>query len=373
MNLQENYLKLAKNLVHYSCSIKKGEKVLIEQQCVDENFIVCLINEIRHVGAYPFIINKIPSISKAMLWGMSEEHAKLLTKYMLPIMKDMDVYIGFRGANNLFEESDVPADFKQILNTYYHAPVHFDERVNGTKWCVLIWPNECYAQSAGVSSNVFKDLYFQVCTMDYGKMDKAMDNLVALMERTDKVRIVTKQTDLTFSIKGQKAVKCSGNNNIPDGEVFTSPIRDSLNGKILYNIPTVYLGDKYENVEFEIKNGKIIKAYSSNKTQKLNEILDTDTNSRYFGEFAIGVNPFIKKPMLDILFDEKMCGSIHLTPGNCYDEAPNGNKSSIHWDMVLCQLPEFGGGEIYFDDILIRKDGKFVLPELASLNPENLI
>jgi aminopeptidase len=159
--------------------------------------------------------------------------------------------------------------------------------------------------------------------------------------------------------------------NIPDGEVFTAPIKNSVNGTITYNAPAVYQGVTFENIFFEFKDGKIIKA-KSNDTQRLNKILDTDKGSRYIGEFSFGVNPYIAKPMKDGLFDEKISGSTHLTPGSCYDEAPNGNKSSIHWDLVYIQTPEYGGGEIYLDNRLIRKDGLFVVDELLMLNPDNL-
>jgi aminopeptidase len=227
------------------------------------------------------------------------------------------------------------------------------------------------AQLANTSLEAFENFYFDVCNLDYKKMSNAMDALVNLMQKTDIVRLKGIGTDLTFSIKGIPAIKCAGEMNIPDGEVFTAPVKDSVNGKITYNTPAIYQGFTFENICFEFKNGKIINA-TSNDTQRLNKILDTDEGSRYIGEFSFGVNPYITKPMKDGLFDEKISGSIHLTPGSCYDEAPNGNKSSIHWDLVYIQTPEYGGGEIYFDDKLIRKDGKFVVDELLPLNPENL-
>lgn len=205
----------------------------------------------------------------------------------------------------------------------------------------------------------------------YSKMDKAMDALKDLMERTDKVHLVAPGTDLTFSIKGIPAVKCAGECNIPDGEVYTAPVRESMNGTIAYNTPSLEDGFTYENIKFEIKDGKIIKA-TANDNERINAMLDTDEGARYFGEFAIGVNPYVLQPMKDILFDEKICGSFHLTPGMCYEDAPNGNKSAVHWDLVQIQRPEYGGGEIWFDDVLIRKDGLFVIDELLPLNPENL-
>jgi aminopeptidase len=227
------------------------------------------------------------------------------------------------------------------------------------------------AQAAGTSTEAFEDFYFDVCTLDYSKMSKAMDSLVALMEKTDKVRLTAKDTDLSFSIKGIPAIKCDGQLNIPDGEVYTAPVKTSVNGYLTYNAPAVYNGYTYENIRLEFKDGKIVKA-TANDTERINKIFDTDEGARYVGEFAIGVNPFILKPMKDTLFDEKIAGSIHFTPGTCYDNAENGNKSSVHWDLVLIQRPEYGGGEIYFDDILIRKDGIFVIDELKCLNPENL-
>ena len=241
-----------------------------------------------------------------------------------------------------------------------------------TRWVVLRYPNAAMAQLSGTSVEAFEDFYFQVCNLDYSKMAKAMESLVAYMNRTDKVRLVGPGTDLTFSIKDIPAIPCAGNMNIPDGEVYTAPVRDSVNGTLTYNTPSLYQGFTYENISLEFKDGKIVKA-TANDTERINQVFDMDEGARYIGEFAIGVNPYVLHPMKDILFDEKICGSIHFTPGNCYDDAYNGNKSAIHWDLVLIQRPEYGGGEIYFDDVLIRKDGRFVVPELECLNPENLV
>jgi aminopeptidase len=155
---------------------------------------------------------------------------------------------------------------------------------------------------------------------------------------------------------------------VPDGEVYTAPVKNSVNGKITYNTPSPYQGIFHQQVSFTFKDGKIIEA-TSDQTDKLNEVLDTDEGARYIGEFALGLNPAIKEPMGNILFDEKIRGSLHFTPGDSYDETENGNSSSVHWDLVLIQRPEYGGGEIYFDDVLIRKDGIFVINELKGLNP----
>lgn len=210
-----------------------------------------------------------------------------------------------------------------------------------------------------------------MCNLDYKKMSVAMDALVNLMNRTDRVHITGPGTDLTFFPKDIGAIKCDGKCNIPDGEVYTAPVRDSVNGYITYNTPSVFQGFTYENIRFTFQNGKITEA-TANNSEKLNAVLDMDEGARYLGEFAIGVNPFILHPMKDTLFDEKIMGSIHLTPGRCYEDAFNGNDSQIHWDLVFIQTEAYGGGEIYFDDVLIRKNGIFVLEELRCLNSENL-
>jgi aminopeptidase len=227
------------------------------------------------------------------------------------------------------------------------------------------------AQQASMSTDAFEEFYFSVCNLDYSKMDKAMDALAARLNKADKVRIIAKDTDISFSIKGIGSKKCSGHCNIPDGEIYTAPVKNSINGKITYNTPSVENGFKFENVSFTFKDGKIVDA-TANDTAKLNAILDTDDGARYIGEFAFGVNPYIVKPMGDILFDEKISGSIHFTPGSCYDDCYNGNVSAIHWDLVQIQTKEYGGGEIYLDGELIRKDGLFVPSDLTCLNPENL-
>ena len=286
-------------------------------------------------------------------------------------MSKMDCFIGFTAPQNLNAWIDVPQEKMEIYSKVYYHPVHLQQRLNHTRWVVLRSPTPAMAQLAGMSEEAFEDFFYNVCTLDYDKMSKAMDALVKLMAKTDKVHIVSPGTDLTFSIKGLPQIKCDGKMNIPDGEVYTAPVKNSVNGTISYNTQSLEQGFLYENIQFTFKDGKIVDA-KANDTQRINQHLDTDEGSRYVGEFAIGVNPYILNPMKETLFDEKIAGSIHFTPGNAYADCDNGNRSAIHWDLVLIQRPEYGGGEIYFDEVLVRKDGLFVLPELECLNPENL-
>lgn len=365
-------ITLAKNLVNYSCKIKENEKVLIEAGQGSEELVIELIKEIYNKKAYPFVRITNNNIMREIMNGMDENLAKDMANFMRPQMENMDAYIGISASKNMFDNSNVDSKKQEIYSINYSLPIHHEIRVKKTKWVILQYPTPAFAQMANKNTRDFEEFYFKVCNLDYAKMSTAMDNLKQLMDKTDKVRIINPNTDITFSIKGIGAIKCAGEMNIPDGEVYTAPIKDSVNGYLTYNVPTLYHGIKFENIRLEFENGKIVKA-TSNNTEALNKILDTDEGSRFIGEFAIGVNPFIEEPMLDILFDEKIKGSFHFTPGCCYDDAYNGNKSAVHWDMVQIQRPEYGGGEIWFDDKLIRKDGMFVIDELLPLNPENLI
>lgn len=365
--------QLAKGLVNYSCAVKEGDKVYIHYIGKETTDLARqLIKEVYKAKGIPFVHFTDPKVQREILLHATKEQMELMAKIDGEEMSQMDCYIGVRGSDNVAELSDVPSERMALYETYYQTPVHHGIRVPKTRWVVLRYPNAAMAQLAGTSVEAFEDFYFQVCNLDYSKMNEAMKSLIAYMERTDKVRMTGPGTDITFSIKDIPAIPCAGNMNIPDGEVFTAPVRDSVNGKITYNAPSLYNGFTFENVCLEFENGKIVRA-TANDTERLNSVFDTDEGARYIGEFAIGVNPYIMEPMKDILFDEKISGSIHFTPGNCYDEAPNGNESAIHWDLVWIQRPEYGGGEIYFDDVLVRKDGRFVVSELECLNPENLI
>jgi len=363
-------VKLSNLIVNYSVDVQKDEKVFIEYEgevCIP--FVKQLIRDVYKAGGKPFVNIRESQIIRELCMGCDESQLQYQTDYLLYEYRDMDAYIGVRAFNNVSELSDVPAE-KMNLYTRINKPTR-DSLVDNTKWSVLKFPNAAMAQLASMSEDAFTDFYYDVCTIDYAKMSKAMDPLVALMEKTDKVHILSPGTDLTFSIKDIPVIKCDGKINIPDGEIYTSPVRDSVNGYITYNTPSQEQGYTYENIRFEVKDGKIIDATCNDNT-RINALLDTDEGARYFGEFAIGVHPSILHPMKDTLFDEKIAGSFHLTPGRAYENAFNGNRSAVHWDLTLIQRPEYGGGEIWFDDVLIRKDGLFVLPELEPLNPENL-
>lgn len=364
--------QFAKFLINRAVGLLPGEKILIELHGHEVGLAKTLIEEAYLAGGKPYFHEFDYLMEGAMIAGADPEHMKNLAAYELARMKDMDAYIDIRATENVSAWNHISDEKMGIYRKEYWGPIHLSQRCNHTKWSVLRYPNHAMAQLAGMSTEQYEDFYFQACLLDYDKMAQAMEHLVHRMNGTDLVKITGPGTDISFSIKGIGKYAMSGNRNIPDGEVYTAPVKDSVNGIISYNVPSPYDGVTFQDVKLEFQNGKIIKA-TSNHTDRMNQIFDIDAGARYIGEFAIGVNPVITKPMLDILFDEKMAGSFHLTPGNAYDNSDNGNHSAVHWDLICAQSPEFGGGEMYFDGELIRKDGRFIPEDLHCLNPENLL
>jgi aminopeptidase len=363
------YTKLARLLVEYSTELKKGDTALLDMIDVPDEFTVELMRAVRRVGATPLVEVRHSRVTREILRHTNERHAALARDIEMFRMKRVQSYIAIRGSFNINEGSDVPSERMSLHSRVLRPVVNY--RVNKTRWVVLRWPTPSMAQAAGMSTEAFEDFYFEVCTMDYDRMARAMRPLELRMKKADRVHLKGPGTDLQFSIKGIGAQMCKGDRNIPDGEVFSCPVKNSVTGRISFNAPTIYSGTKFDNVRLEFSGGKVVGATSSN-SKRLNEILDTDAGARYVGEFSLGFNPYILNPMCDILFDEKIAGSLHFTPGQAYEKCDNGNRSAVHWDMVLIQRPEWGGGEVWFDGELIRKDGRFVPKDLKPLNPEHL-
>jgi len=370
------YTQLAKLLVRHSAEVKRNDKVLIEAFEIPADFTSTLIEAVVEAGGVPFASTYQESVRRGLMRVTTQTQIKTMADVDLARMKKMDCYIGVRGALNISELSDVPKDRMDLYEKLYLKPVHLEQRVKKTRWVVLRWPLPSMAQAAGMSTEAFEDFYFNVCAgVDYRRMKKAMMPLVDLMEKTDRVHITGPGTDLRFSIKNIGAKGCWGERNIPDGECFSCPVRDSVDGHIQFNCETLYRGTVFNNVRLAFRNGEVVEASADSpaNTKKVNEILDSDAGARYIGEFSLAFNPYILKPMKDILFDEKIAGSFHFTPGQAYEECDNGNRSQVHWDMVCIQRKDYGGGEIRFDDKVIRKDGVFTLNSLRGLNPDRLM
>ncbi len=372
--MDSRFTKLADVLVNHSCRLQSGEAVYINATGAPDAFVEALIEAVAAAGATPLVSTSDNRISRKLVKSMGADGFRLWGEIEAYQMERMQAYIGVRGGNNSNELSDVPAEQMRLYREHVLEPVHMKIRVPKTKWVVLRWPTPGMAQAAGLSTEAFEKFYFDVCTMDYGHMQNMTKPLQARMEAADQVELLGPgDTDLRFSIRDIPVIPCFGERNIPDGECFTAPVRDSVNGVIHYNTPTIYEGVSYNDVRLEFKNGKIVDATCDGDVTRLNEVFDTDEGARYVGEFSLGFNPYVRDPMRDILFDEKIAGSLHFTPGQAYEIADNGNRSKIHWDLVLIQRADYGGGEVRFDGETVRKDGLFVPDDLQGLNPENLI
>ncbi|MCH8977866.1 MAG: aminopeptidase [Armatimonadetes bacterium] len=364
--------KLAELLCSHSTTLSSDDIVLIHATDIPEEVTAEVVRVARSKGAQVVMRLESNRVKRQLMMGMTEENSRTIADVEMFEMKKMSAYISIRGSDNVNEAGDVPDDVMAMWGRNYTQPVVLGERVPNTKWVALRWPSPSMAQQAGMSTDAFEEFYFNVCTMDYPRMQKAAEPLRELMLATDRVEIKGPGTDISFSIKDIEVRQSYGLRNIPDGECFTSPVRDSVNGVLQYNTVSLYQGTEFKDVRIVCKDGKVVEADAGDQTRKMNEILDTDEGARYFGEWALGYNPYVMHPMKDTLFDEKIGGSFHMTPGNAYDDADNGNRSAVHWDIVCIQRPEYGGGEIWFDGKLVRKDGLFVLPDLEGLNPENL-
>lgn len=361
--------RLAEVLLQHSCQLQAGERVLIEAFDLENPELLCrLVEQAQALGATAVVSSKNNSVLRSLYRTASREALEFIGQHEARLMETVQAYVGIRGSRNSDEFADVSGSQMSLVQDCIWKPVHIDIRVPKTKWVVLRYPTASFAQAAQMSTEAFEDFFFDVCTADYAQMAVHQEPLKQLMERTDHVRIVSPGTDLEFSIKDIPVIPCNGERNIPDGEVFTAPVKDSINGVITYNAGSRYQGTVFQNIRFEFKDGKIVDASCTGQTQRLNEILDTDPGARYVGEWSLGCNNFVKHPMLDTLFDEKIGGSMHLTPGQAYDEADNGNRSKVHWDLVLIQTPAYGGGELWFDGQLVRKDGRFLPDDLQPLN-----
>jgi aminopeptidase len=363
--------RLAQVIIRHSTRLQPGETILIESFDVNQGLVLDLVDEAYRVGGVPLVFLRSQAVNRQLLLGTNEAQLNAQAAIERFQMEQSKAYVGLRGADNSSELSDVPADKMSLYTRLLQRPVHLDYRVNHTKWVVLRYPTPSMAQMANMSTEAFEDFYYRVCTLDYSRMSDAMQPLVERMQKTDQVHLKGPGTDLRFRIKDIGVVPCEGRRNLPDGECYTAPVRDSVAGTISFNTPSLYLGTTYETLSFTFEAGRIVKA-TGNPADKLEAVLDTDEGARYVGEFSLGFNPYILTPMKDTLFDEKIAGSLHFTPGQAYKEADNGNRSQIHWDLVLIQRPEYGGGEIWFDGDCIRRDGRFLPTELQGLNPERL-
>jgi aminopeptidase len=360
--------RLARNLTRFSLDVQPGERVLLDfRGAATLDLLKEMITEVTEAGGVPFPLVGDDSWQRRFLRGANEDQVKSWGDVHETLMRQMHCYVRVNGTSNPYDLSDIPADARGWEREHFMNRVHLKLRVPHTKWVVLRYPTDSMSQQASMSREAFEDLYFDVCTLDYARFSRAMDPLAALMRKTDQVRLTAKDTDVTLSIKDIGVVKCDGRMNIPDGEVFTAPVRDSVNGVITYNAGALYGGTSWDWIRLTYKHGQIVEIDGSNDVDKLKEIFSTDEGSSYIGEFSFGLHPNLHTAIKDTLFDEKIYGSFHTALGQCYDTAENGNSSAIHWDLVCIQTEAYGGGEVYFDGECVRRDGHWLHPDLRDV------
>lgn len=361
--------KLANILIHHSIKIEPGEVVLIESIDAPQEMVIALIQAIRDAGAIPIVELKETRIQREIILAADDIGIKEIASCEAYRMQRVHGYIGLRGSRNISGMAGVTPRALSRYADLWLTPVH-NIRME-KKWVVLQWPMPETAQQVQMSTEAFEDFFFGACLVDYAYMEQAVAPLIALMDATSEIHIRDENgTDLRFSITDMPVIPCTGERNMPDGECFTAPIRDSVNGTIHFNTTASYGGVMFNDIRVRFKNGKIVEA-SADDTTTLNKILDTDDGARYVGEFSIAFNPFIQLPVGNIHYDEKIARSFHIAIGMAYAESDNNVRSEIRWSLIMLQNPEYGGGEIYCDGALMRKDGNFVHPALEALNPWN--
>lgn len=346
--------KLADILANYSVKIKKGD--IVELSCGPEAkpLVLELSKLILKKGASPLIRTGIEGFGHVYYKYASEESLKKKPVIAMFEAKHVQAWISIGTDYNTKELSEV--DPKKMAIRSKVMKLISDYIVNKDNWVILEYPTNALAQDAEMSLEDFEDFAYNACLADWKKESIRQEKLVKLVDKTKKVRIKSHDTDLTFSIKGKKAIKCCGHRNMPDGEVFTEPVKRSVNGYIAYSFPAIKGGREVDGIRLEFRNGKVIKATAEKNEDYLKTMIKIDEGASYIGEFGMGVNYGIKRFIKQILFDEKIGGTIHLALGRAYKETGGENKSSLHWDMIK-DLRK--GGQVFFDDKLVMQNGKW--------------
>lgn len=354
-------------IVMHSCKIQKGENVLIEASIQSTDLVKYLLKKCYEIGANPFVIYNDMATNRIIISNCNEKQLEIMKEWESAIMDKIDSYIEIRGFDNTCEMFNVPAEKNNLYWENFYGPVQFGLRGPNHKWVTLNYPTPAMAQKFKMNTDDFEEYFFSVCTTNYKEMAENMIELKKAVDSAKKMTIKKHGYSLEIGI-GAEAYICAGEINIPDGELFFAPKKYEVNGTILFDTPCLFRNLMFKDIKLTFKDGKVVEASSSNYNDKLNDIVFTDEGSCYLGEVAFGTNPNVDRIVDNILFDEKMLGSIHIALGDAHVNSDNGNRSTLHWDIVQVHKESYGGGEIYLDDKLIMKDGIFIPNALQSLN-----
>lgn len=370
--MDQRLKQMAKTVINYSLNIQPGEKVLIDSTKNCSEMIKYMIKLIADRGAIPLVMLKETDIKRSLIINGCKEQFELMKTQEETILNKVDVYINMIDSDNCFDMSDIPSEKRALYQKYYFQPINFEIIVPKLRWITVDYPSISSAQQFGMSTDEYENYFFDAVNVDYEELGKKMQKLKELLDKGKHIQIESPNVNLSFNIDNLCSEVCSGKINLPDGEVFIAPTINSANGEIEFNVPSRYQGSSFEKIKLFFQDGRVVNYSSQTNYEKLAEILESDEGNKYIGEFAIGTNPNINRPRSNILFDEKMLGSFHIALGNSHSLSDNGNKASIHWDMVNVLTENYGGGRIILDDEVIQENGIFVHHDLKELNSKVL-
>lgn len=360
--------KLAEVMVHYSTRVKPGDFVLIQAEEVATEWIETVAEEAIRAGAHVEVLVDLPRVKEKLLKLGSDEQLLKEKVIQKAALKKADVWLTAWGTRNTKSNSNIEPGKLQLAargnNSWRKI---FSERMGdgSLRWCGTQFPTDADAQEAEMSLTEYQDFVYHAGLLDtenpmaeWEKIEKQQQKWVEYLNTKKEIRLVGEYTDLTVNVAGRNWINCSGRKNFPDGEIYTSPVEHGINGFVTFSFPGIYMGKAIEGIYLEIKDGKVITASAKKGEELLKTLLHTDHGARYFGEFAIGTNYQIKKFTRNMLFDEKIGGTVHMALGDSMPEAGGKNKSAIHWDM-LCDMREHG--RIYADGELFYEKGRFLV------------
>lgn len=353
--------ELAALLVGYSLKVKKGDVVKISGTELAKPLILAAYEEVVKKGGHPLVDLFFDEAGEIFYRRASGAQLDYLSPVRLYAAKKIDAALFIHSPSNTRMLSDVgPAKIARVRRA--NKPVS-DIIMKRVRWVLVNYPTRALAQEAEMPLSRYEDFLFNSCLVDWREMKRDLQYLKKVLERTDVVRIVGEDTDISFSIRGRKAIICAGESNMPDGEIFTAPVEGSVEGKIYYGFPAIFGGREVSGIRLRFEKGKVVEATAEKNEDLLLRLLDTDRGARVPGEFGIGYNYGIDRFTRDILFDEKIGGTIHIALGKSYAESGGKNDSALHWDMIKDLRQE---GVIYLDDRPIMEKGSFYFKKTAT-------
>lgn len=347
--------KLASILVHHSVRVKKGELIVINSSSEAAPLALECYKLILKAGGIPSVNFSMPRFAYTYYKYAKPHQLNCFPKVAKFEAENLKGMINIGAPFNTKEFSNIDPK-KIVLRRRVTNPI--SEIILNKKWVGCDYPTNALAQDADMSLEEFEDFLFNATNIDWNKESKKQDKIKAVLDKGKRVRILADDTDLTFSIKGRTAIKCYGEHNMPDGEVFLAPVEKTTEGFIHYSFPVIYNGREVSGVTLKFKKGKVVDAKALKNEKFLKAMINTDKGSKYLGEFGIGMNPNITKFIKNILFDEKILGSVHLALGRAYKEGGGVNQSALHWDMIKDLR---NGGRVYIDDKLMHKNGRWLV------------